>query len=55
MPAGSFATDINAIRERARQKMEEGPVTATTTPPPAGSLKTSLPTRKSTLTASATC
>jgi hypothetical protein len=30
MPAGSFTTDINAIRERARQ-MEEGPVTATTT------------------------
>jgi bacterioferritin len=27
MPAGSFTTDITAIRERARQKMEEGPVT----------------------------
>ena len=27
MPAGSFTTDISAIRERARQKMEEGPVT----------------------------
>jgi hypothetical protein len=53
MPAGSFTTDINAIRERAAE-MEEGRVTATTTPPPAGSLKTSLPTRKSTLTTSAT-
>jgi bacterioferritin len=28
MPAGSFTTDITAIRERARQKMEDGPVTA---------------------------
>jgi bacterioferritin len=28
MPEGSFTTDITAIRERARQKMEEGPVTA---------------------------
>jgi len=27
MPAGSFTADITAIRERARQKMEEGPVT----------------------------
>ena len=27
MPAGSFTTDITAIRKRARQKMEEGPVT----------------------------
>ena len=27
MPAGSFTTDIAAIRERARQKMEDGPVT----------------------------
>ena len=27
MPAGSFTADIAAIRERARQKMEEGPVT----------------------------
>jgi bacterioferritin len=27
MPAGSFTTDVTAIRERARQKMEEGPVT----------------------------
>jgi bacterioferritin len=27
MPAGSFTTDVAAIRERARQKMEEGPVT----------------------------
>ena len=27
MPAGSFTTDIAAIRKRARQKMEEGPVT----------------------------
>jgi bacterioferritin len=27
MPAGSFTTDIAAIRERARQKMEQGPVT----------------------------
>jgi bacterioferritin len=27
MPAGSFTTDITAIRERARQKMEQGPVT----------------------------
>lgn len=27
MAAGSFTTDITAIRERARQKMEEGPVT----------------------------
>jgi hypothetical protein len=53
MPAGSFTTDINAIRERAAE-MEEGRVTPTT-PPPAGSLKTSLPTRKSTLTTSATC
>jgi len=26
MPAGSFTADITAIRERARQKMEEGPV-----------------------------
>ena len=28
MPAGSFTTDITAIRKRARQKMEEGPVTS---------------------------
>ena len=27
MTAGSFTADITAIRERARQKMEEGPVT----------------------------
>jgi bacterioferritin len=27
MPAGSFTADIAAIRDRARQKMEEGPVT----------------------------
>jgi bacterioferritin len=27
MPAGSFTTDIAAIRKRARQKMEDGPVT----------------------------
>jgi bacterioferritin len=27
MPAGSFTADVAAIRERARQKMEEGPVT----------------------------
>jgi bacterioferritin len=27
MPGGSFTADISAIRERARQKMEEGPVT----------------------------
>jgi hypothetical protein len=27
MPASSFSADIAAIRERARQKMEEGPVT----------------------------
>jgi bacterioferritin len=27
MPAGSFSADIAAIRDRARQKMEEGPVT----------------------------
>jgi bacterioferritin (cytochrome b1) len=27
VPAGSFTTDITAIRERARQKMEEGAVT----------------------------
>jgi hypothetical protein len=54
MPAGSFTTDINAIRERARQ-VEEGPVAATTTSPPAGSLKTSLPTRKSTPTTASTC
>ena len=27
MAAGSFTTDITAIRKRARQKMEEGPVT----------------------------
>jgi hypothetical protein len=27
MPEGSFTTDIIAIRKRARQKMEEGPVT----------------------------
>ena len=27
MPGGSFTADITAIRERARQKMEEGPVT----------------------------
>ncbi len=27
MPAGSFTADITAIRERARQKMEQGPVT----------------------------
>ena len=26
MPAGSFTTDIAAIRERARQKTEDGPV-----------------------------
>ena len=28
MPAGSFTADITAIRERARQKMEEGAVTS---------------------------
>jgi bacterioferritin len=28
MSAGSFTADIAAIRERARQKMEGGPVTA---------------------------
>jgi len=28
MPGGSFTADITAIRERARQKMEQGPVTA---------------------------
>jgi hypothetical protein len=28
MPAGSFTADITAIHERARQKMEEGPVTS---------------------------
>ena len=28
MTAGSFTADISAIRERARQKMREGPVTA---------------------------
>jgi bacterioferritin len=27
MPAGRFTADITAIRERARQKMEDGPVT----------------------------
>ena len=27
MAAGSFTTDIDAIRKRAREKMEEGPVT----------------------------
>jgi len=27
MPAGSFSADIAAIRDRARQKMEQGPVT----------------------------
>ena len=27
MPTGSFTADITAIRERARQKMDEGPVT----------------------------
>ena len=27
MPAGSFTADITAIRERARQKIGEGPVT----------------------------
>lgn len=27
MPGGSFTADIAAIRERARQKMEQGPVT----------------------------
>ena len=27
MPAGSFTADVAAIRERARQRMEEGPVT----------------------------
>ncbi len=27
MPAGTFTADIAAIREQARQKMEEGPVT----------------------------
>ena len=27
MPSGSFTADITAIRKRARQKMEEGPVT----------------------------
>ncbi|HEY1620315.1 MAG TPA: ferritin-like domain-containing protein [Streptosporangiaceae bacterium] len=27
MPGGSFTADITEIRERARQKMEEGPVT----------------------------
>jgi hypothetical protein len=27
MPAGSFTADSTAIRKRARQKMEEGPVT----------------------------
>jgi bacterioferritin (cytochrome b1) len=25
--AGSFSTDITAVRKRARRKMEEGPVT----------------------------
>ena len=28
MPEGSFTADITAIRERARQKMGHGPVTA---------------------------
>ena len=28
MTAGSFTTDITAIRKRARQKMDEGPVTS---------------------------
>ena len=28
MPEGSFTADITAIRERARQKMEQGPVTS---------------------------
>ncbi|HEX3958861.1 MAG TPA: hypothetical protein VHZ03_19900 [Trebonia sp.] len=28
MPAGSFTADITEIRRRARQKMEEGPVTS---------------------------
>jgi bacterioferritin len=28
MPEGSFTADITAIREQARQKMEEGPVTS---------------------------
>jgi bacterioferritin len=28
MPAGSFTADISAIRKRARQKMEQGPVTS---------------------------
>jgi len=27
MPAGSFSADITAIRERATQKIEQGPVT----------------------------
>jgi hypothetical protein len=27
MPAGSFTADMTAIGKRARQKMEEGPVT----------------------------
>jgi bacterioferritin len=27
MPGGSFTADITAIRERARQKMEQGPAT----------------------------
>jgi hypothetical protein len=27
MPAGGFSADIAAIRDRARQQMEEGPVT----------------------------
>jgi bacterioferritin len=27
MPGGSFTADITAIRERARQRIEEGPVT----------------------------
>ena len=27
MPAGSFTADVTAIRERARRKMEQGPVT----------------------------
>jgi bacterioferritin len=26
--AGSFTTDVTAIRKRARQKMDEGPVTS---------------------------
>ena len=28
MAAGSFTTDVTAIGKRARQKMEEGPVTS---------------------------